>query len=1157
MTMSVEDWYQRHLISPEPMATLQVTMDQLRCKAEVFRATVRCGESVFRGGRALPAYERTLAVAVAVGRVPPPLPGGWARLHLRLGGAIPDMHAERRLLHNVIFPALRAALLPRRAILEWSDPAWCGPQQAPGAEGALMLHPRLQAFDTGGAARTALTAGDSVLFFCLLLGERAGSVPTPRAIVRSDAGVAVRARVWPAGSAAEADGHQRVAGRERHSVAADVVLPAGEYTPMELAMTLQHALNSAKWDAGINHNSGGGNNVGGGGAGAVAAFRWEWTVENNRLLVTLRGAAMLAFDLSFRLPGLAMFLGFDSGGSVSASSGAVVVVRSESPVRYGSAAGDGWVWAAEAAATALLPTTDERRLLAGRHRVLSDSAWARLKATASSAALEAVSACCLRPRGAEVLVLRRNGAFLAEGRFAAARLAGVVPPSVAAALELPPGPSLGSGSIPRSGPEALVARTLIDALVPPGAAAAGGSAAVQVVEYAAQFDAFHFCHAAVIERVRALFQQAAAASVAADAAATIAAGLGPQALDVEGDSGDLAAVALRLRKECLGWWRLAAEQRTAQRIGCPHGTSGDACRHPSCRALRAVADSPQLRTWDAADTAARQARLGSGPNGAASATEFGHEAAPAAGLELTLGDLGRQAASRLLELFEAYAPAQLLPCQHSINTGPGDGSSGIRGGHGRFAEQVVGVGLHREEVEDAGGAEGAVFHGHALLRARQARVVAGLVEDFVRPHGHTRDRTLSELDRLASGPPTSRPPVVILTGPSYSGRSATLAAFARSSARPAAAGRERRRRPAGALPGLRGAGAGGAADVVAVFFANAEAATAMSPSCCGNGALLAAVEYLATEVVLQLHGGATLSTSGGGAAAAARRLLCINAAEQLADAEERLAAACRAGLQAGARILLLVDGLPPAGLSRLGRLALGLHADAARMCRLAVRHALEGDGGMIVSSGGGGGIQLVATGELVPTELRGDARSVALEPLTRPEREAICRHWLRRHGLLLDKASRTGDAADARTFVKATATAVAAAARLSGLPPTQLQQPEKQVASDAVKDVNLDTDTTGIGNVWEYELEDVVAAIVVKREAHLPLFIAAYAHLAARWALSDPTTAHHPAVAGSSGRWLPTGLAGRLAAAPETVSGLWQRVVLPAAEAHSGRETTR
>jgi hypothetical protein len=1126
-------------------------MDQLRFKAEGFRAAVRCGESVFRGGRALAAYEHTLAVAVAVGRVPPPLPGGWARPHIRLGGAIPDMHAERRLLHKVVLPALRAALLPRRALLEWSDPAWCGPQQAPGAEDALMLHPRLQALDSGGAARTALAAGDSVLLYCLLLGERAGPVPAPRAAIRGDAGVAVRARVWAAGSAVEADGHTRVAGRERRAVAADVVLQGGEYTPTELVMALQHCLNSAKWDTGINQDVGGWNDAGGGGAGVVAAFRWELTVENNRVLVTLRAAAMLAFDLSFRLPGLARFLGFDSGGSVSAGSAAVVLVRSEPPVRYGSAAGGGWVWASEAAATAQLPTTDERRMLAGRHRVLSDPAWARLNATASSPALEAARACCLRQRGAEVLVLRRGAAFLAEGRFAAARLAGVVPPSVAAALELPRGPGLGSGSVHKTDPEALVARTLVDALMPPGAATAGGSAAVQVVEYAAQFDVFHFCSAAVIERVRTLFQQAATAAVAADSA-TKAAGHAPQVLDVEGDSNDLATVALRLRNECLGWWRLAVEQRTALRIGCPHGTSGDACGHPSCRALRAVADSPQLRAWDAADSAARQGRLGSDANASATARELGHEAVPAAGLELTLGDLGRLAAARLLELTEAYAPAQFLPCQHSVNTRPGDENRGINSGHGGFAEEVLGFGRHNEEVEDAGGVEGAVFHSHALLRARQARLAAGLVEDFVRPHGHTRDRTLSELDRLASGPPTSRPPVVILTGPPYSGRSATLAAFARGAARPAAAGRARRRRPAGALPGLRGAGAGGAADVVAAFFADADAATAMSPSCSGYGALHAAADYLATEVLLQLRGGASLATTGGGGAAvAARRLLCTDAAEQLADAEARLAAACRAGLQAGARMLLLVDGLPPAGLSRLGRLALGLYADAARMCRLAVRHALqEGDG-----VGGGGGIQLVATGELVPTELREEARSVALEPLTRPEREAICRHWLRRHGLLLDKVTSSGDSADALAFVEAAATAVAAAARLSGLPQTQLQQPESQVASDAINGRNFATDTTGIGNGGE--IEDVVAAIVVKREAHLPLFIAAYAHLASRWALSDPAAAHRPAIAGSSGRRLPTALAGRLADAPGTVSGLWQRVVLPSAEARWGRETTR
>jgi hypothetical protein len=75
------------------------------------------------------------------------------------------------------------------------------------------------------------------------------------------------------------------------------------------------------------------------------------------------------------------------------------------------------------------------------------------------------------------------------------------------------------------------------------------------------------------------------------------------------------------------------------------------------------------------------------------------------------------------------------------------------------------------------------YHSHLLERASHDLQSRSLSKGYAAPYGGTRDAVNAHLERVTSGPPSSRPPVVLITGPPHSGRSSCLAYFDRRSVR--------------------------------------------------------------------------------------------------------------------------------------------------------------------------------------------------------------------------------------------------------------------------------------------------------------------------------------------------------------------------------------
>ena len=670
-------------------------------------------------------------------------------------------------------------------------------------------------------------------------------------------------------------------------------------------------------------------------------------------------------------------LGF--AGEGSALSGAVV--RSGLPVRIGAAASafgsNNLVWMAEVIAPFPLAITEERKAIEAYHKILAKSAWKELLDTGGSSVLELLRTCLLRSRGAESVIFRRNPAFLTEGRFAAARLSGAIPKSVLNVFEVQNGSS-----------EQRLARYLENYL----------SKLACVESYNVQYEGFKYCTDTAIERVRTLYPQAvAAAALAASRIGSLETQIDTSKSDQSNSEmimmvQDALTRAVKSRKDCLGWWQLAADEWAQCRAGCPHGVLGDACLEKSCSELRDIACDTSLCAWAASETEVTQTRLG--PD--AGDQNHSHVEARAAGLDLGLESLGQLALTRLYDSVRAYSPCQLL--LHS------DLQSRVAKGTSSRSEDKCSTGLIDRRApfhlaENTEGPEGAIFNSHILQRARQAHMSAALAADFCRPHGHSRDRALIELDRMTSGPASARPPVVILSGPLHSGRTSTLATCARLAARPAAVRTAEQRHPFDALPSIRGAGPVGSADVVAFYQADSDCLSAEMGESNHNN-LCAAIDYLTTEISLQLEGHSALNGEVD-CATFTQYLLCTSSEEQLKYAEARLATVCRTALKAGARLLLLVDGLSQASVLRLGRLMLLLHGETVRARYFAHRNSRETawEENISYNVEGCGGIQCVLTGETPPKELRADVREVSLEPLSLLEREIICWHWLRRFGL--------------------------------------------------------------------------------------------------------------------------------------------------------------
>jgi hypothetical protein len=1083
-------------------------------KAVHFRKSVRSGESIFCEGRVLAAHEYILAAALGIGRNPPPIPGSWAKPNLRLSGSVADLHAERKLMNRILLPALRSSLLSNRVLLGWEDPGFCGPRQAPNTEAALALHLRLRSLDTCGSAKTCLASGDSILLFCAFLTGRTGQAPMPNiAVLPRSSDKLLRVRVWT-GDVAETGGHSRVPGWERHEVSAEISIHPGVYEPRELVKCLQYALNSADWAVStVSENK-------------STLFKWEWNIINDRLHVQLFGKSFYSFELQFREPGLDAMLGFAVDQSLSGA-----VIRSGMPERRGAGTAardsDGLVWISETIAAFPLVTAEERKALETKHKILTEPAWKQLVNLGENSVIEMLRGCLLRPRGAEAVILRRSAAFLSEGRFAAARLSGAVSKSLVAVFEAQ------SGS-----PEEKTASSLESMLARLGA--------IQDI-YHVQYENFKYCTDTVIERVKSLYPEAVAAMSVATSkiadheyhkASHDDLAYGNSLMEVN----DAVIRAARFRRECLGWWQLAADEWAERCRGCPHGVLGELCKEQSCEELRRVACNTILCEWATRKVSASQDGFGEDCIG----QDEAHIEARAARLDLGLESLGRLALARLYDCVQAYSPCKILTNPDSLVT-----DSQARGVTTIEDDSISYNRVAAARTSpDTIGPEGSLFNSHILARARQVRMSEALAADFCRPHGQTRDRALVELDRMTSGPPSSRPPVVILSGPAHSGRTATLATFSRIAARPAKARIATQRRPADALPFLRGTGSAGAAEVVAIYMVDPLPSLVESGDEREHIDLRMAMDYLITEIDLQLEGCQALNRDID-VAAFTRSLLCTNAEDLLKDAEARLAAACRSAIKTGTRILLLVDGLSPASILRLSKIALSIHGEAVRArCLIQRNRKVRYDENDNAAAEGCGGIQLILTGEASPVELRSDVRNVSLEPLSNLERETICWHWLHRFGFEIPHDTLAGGIRCAsdfdQTLVAAAIAATSSAAHLRGISPPM---------NNRKKGIDFSTDKNS--DVESAALKAAVRVIIGKSDAHLPLFLAAFANQVSRWVLCDPESAYRPLQTSSGIAAALERVSMRIFTAPDTLLDLWQNSVLAYSEQRWGRETVR
>jgi hypothetical protein len=142
------------------------------------------------------------------------------------------------------------------------------------------------------------------------------------------------------------------------------------------------------------------------------------------------------------------------------------------------------------------------------------------------------------------------------------------------------------------------------------------------------------------------------------------------------------------------------------------------------------------------------------------------------------------------------------------------------------------------------------YHTHILHRSAHARARAALAQHYIAPFGGTRDHVSAQLERMTSGPPAARPPVVYLSGPAHSGRSSALAHFAHASKRCSAQRRLDHSVAAEPVFPHRGRGAEEAnwereseqGVVVSAFMAG------------GGGALRCALEYITMEIAVQRRG---------------------------------------------------------------------------------------------------------------------------------------------------------------------------------------------------------------------------------------------------------------------------------------------------------------
>lgn len=142
------------------------------------------------------------------------------------------------------------------------------------------------------------------------------------------------------------------------------------------------------------------------------------------------------------------------------------------------------------------------------------------------------------------------------------------------------------------------------------------------------------------------------------------------------------------------------------------------------------------------------------------------------------------------------------------------------------------------------------YHTHVLRRAAHALASQSLSLHYIAPFGGSRDSAQTHLDRLTSGPPAARPPLIFLSGPPHSGRSSSLAHFHRNSHRCTA--KTRLDHDISARPVFPHQGRSNDTSVL-------DSNTGQSVVVCafvgtGIGALRETLDFVALEIALQIRG---------------------------------------------------------------------------------------------------------------------------------------------------------------------------------------------------------------------------------------------------------------------------------------------------------------
>ena len=789
-----------------------IARDTLLSRARQLQDLVCKGESVFAGGVPLPAFEYLRSVDISSGYCPPNVPGQWMQVTIYCSSSGVDTLPERRALSTLVVPALQRVLRQHRILLTAVDLSLNGPAQ--GTRAVASLPQRLNAMSACGLQY----AGSQlrIPFFLGVLAGEGGSLGEHRVVVARDtipgaivpgngdngAGNTIRVRAW-AGDTSETVGHARPAGRGRLSMSATVHLGAGEYTGAELAAHLQHQLTHGTWSddktfqpvaPGLGKRNPRGHGL---------PMEWVCGIDDaGYLYVSSVSYTFFRFEFVFQGETLPDFLGLQVDEEYLVQSSEVVRQRPEETEGYefrtqhveefddqvsassGAATSMSSVFVSTLRASVPVNPSEERLQCFKDHAFVMEHPWAQM----SDSALELGKACFLQPLSGESVVLIRDSSWMRDKSLGTACTSGELPHSAVRALGFSAHGQVEAD--PLDGPLVEMALSLADAPFN-----------VPLTTYRSSFRQFRRNVDSYLDRFEALLEEVAAMRrdkglVKKGSSSRFGADMREQIMNVGADStGNAAQVQVQvldgcglttddlyqLKVECYGWWRLLREDYSwYDKAGrCPHGMPIERCAETLCERLYAAALNPELKQYH--ETLSKSREAAGLPQ---DSSALWHPAPSMAGVDMDVQDFAKAALQHIYATVLAHAPAAPVPPQ-GVNAPPVRLVNPVDAQEREEAAQ-----RRRERRHDPAAAvklpignSCRPFHSHLDLRASQRGMQLRLAKGFLMPAGGSRNKAFYELERNSTGPPSSLPPLVVLRGPPGSGKTRMIARFSTHSAR--------------------------------------------------------------------------------------------------------------------------------------------------------------------------------------------------------------------------------------------------------------------------------------------------------------------------------------------------------------------------------------